>query len=921
MAILNNLYPPIVDTYAPAFLVDSASSSKNTCRIYFSISLYNSYSDIKNAQITICNQNTNASVLNEEKYPSDIMLTNIYEDRERESDDKYYIEIKKSDMINEIFEINQYYKVQIRFTSIDAENINISTPQAIDSWLAANQGYFSEWSTICLVRGISTPTISIPGFDTAADYTIWTTDLINVAGKVTFLNEEETETLKSYRILLYNDLDELISDSDLIYTNNYVNVNEINYVFKYAFQDGETYHMTIEYITNNLYSDSTTFTFMVILGTTGKMDATLTAVEDIENGRIGINIKSNTVDKFTGNLTIRRTSSENNFTQWEDIYTFSIENQILDITWYDTTIKSGVWYKYCAQKRDSLGNRGVITKLDEPVMIVFDHMYLNAENEQLNIKFNPQISSFKYVVSESVTTTIGSKYPFVKRNGYTYYRQFPISGLVSCLSDLDGLITTKEEIYQDTLELYNEYNEKNRITILNDYTYERNFREKVMEFLYKDNIKLFRSPTEGNILVKITDINFTPNQTLGRMLYTFSCTANEIADFTMENCNLYNIQSLGQIDSELAYVENFMGQFNEVVPAGTDVLNLLQEKYNKFMKEGFICSVDYLDFLRIEMEQEPYLIKEGADGPYPIDDIYPGVDEQPASAYLGYIVYINGEPIVINPEGIYELKGEGIKITSLVFPTDTQLNIQYHVSVSQTEDKSQLPRTIEYTKKVGQKWGAFEYKDSIFQAIWNKYYEKYSTYIQSLLSLDNIKIEAEPGTVVYVAESRETEFEKHIIGETCTLSFDDEDTTIIGLYFAGIHFEEATNCEKMRDLLSNYRYINTGITINSLDEVINPIKNGVYTLNKTNSNNLNNILNEENTIDKIQETKNKVYSSLLTKVYDNKFIEVLANDLTENQYIWYNDKWWLFTDSHDLLCPVEALIDYTCEISKGWYAI
>ena len=921
MAILNNLYPPIVDTYAPAFLVDSASSSKNTCRIYFSISLYNSYSDIKNAQITICNQNTNASVLNEEKYPSDIMLTNIYEDRERESDDKYYVEIKKSDMINETFEINQYYKVQIRFTSIDAENINISTPQAIDSWLAANQGYFSEWSTICLVRGISTPTISIPGFDTAADYTIWTTDSINVAGKVTFLNEEETETLKSYRILLYNDLDELISDSDLIYTNNYVNVNEINYIFKYAFQDGETYHMTIEYTTNNLYSDSTTFTFMVILGTTGKMDATLTAVEDIENGRIGINIKSNTVDKFTGNLTIRRTSSENNFTQWEDIYTFSIENQILDITWYDTTIKSGVWYKYCAQKRDSLGNRGVITKLDEPVMIVFDHMYLNAENEQLNIKFNPQISSFKYVVSESVTTTIGSKYPFVKRNGYTYYRQFPISGLVSCLSDLDGLMTTKEEIYQDTLELYNEYNEKNRITILNDYTYERNFREKVMEFLYKDNIKLFRSPTEGNILVKITDINFTPNQTLGRMLYTFSCTANEIADFTMENCNLYNIQSLGQIDSELAYIENFMGQFNEVVPAGTDVLNLLQEKYNKFMKEGFICSVDYLDFLRIEMEQEPYLIKEGADGPYPIDDIYPDVDEQPASAYLGYIVYINGEPIVINPEGIYELKGEGIKITSLVFPTDTQLNIQYHVSVSQTEDKSQLPRTIEYTKKVGQKWGAFEYKDSIFQAIWNKYYEKYSTYIQSLLSLDNIKIEAEPGTVVYVAESRETEFEKHIIGETCTLSFDDKDTTIIGLYFAGIHFEEATNYEKMRDLLPNYRYINTGITINSLDEVINPIKNGVYTLNKLNSNSLNNISNEENTIDKIQETKNKVYSSLLTKVYDNKFIEVLANDLTENQYIWYNDKWWLFTDSHDLLCPVEALIDYTCEISKGWYAI
>ncbi|MGN0992868.1 MAG: hypothetical protein ACI4PE_03010 [Bacilli bacterium] len=133
MAILNNLYPPIVNTYAPAFLIDSINTSKNTCKIYFSISLYNSYSDIQNAQVTICNQNTNTSVLNEEKYPCGIMLTNIYIDRERESDDKYYIEIKKTDMMNNQFEINQYYKVQIRFTSVNASSISMTTPQAIDS--------------------------------------------------------------------------------------------------------------------------------------------------------------------------------------------------------------------------------------------------------------------------------------------------------------------------------------------------------------------------------------------------------------------------------------------------------------------------------------------------------------------------------------------------------------------------------------------------------------------------------------------------------------------------------------------------------------------------------------------------------------------------------------------------------------------
>ena len=916
MAILNNLYPPIVDTYAPAFLVDSASSSKNTCRIYFSISLYNSYSDIKNAQITICDQNTNVSVLNEDKYPSDIMLTNIYEDRERKSDDKYYVEIKKSDMVNETFEINQYYKVQIRFTSKDAAAVSMTTPQAIDSWLAANLSYFSEWSTVCLVRGISTPSISIPGFeDPVLGYTVLTTDLVTVAGKVTFLNKNETETLKSYRVLLYNELDELLSDSGLIYTNNYVNINEINYTFKYIFADGELYKMTIEYTTNNLYTDSVSYTFMVLLGSAGRMDVTLYPIEDVENGRIGINIKSNTTERYTGNLTIRRTSSETNFTQWEDTYTLSIENQIFDFVWYDSTVTSGVWYKYCVQERDSYGNRGVITELKNPVMIVFNHMYLTTGGKQLNIKFNPQVSSFKYVVSESTTTTIGSKYPFIKRNGYTYYRQFPISGLISFLADTDGLLTTKEEVYEDSVDLYNDYNEENKITVLNDYTYEREFREVVMDFLYKNDVKLFRSPTEGNILVKLTDINFTPNQTLGRMLYTFSCTANEVADFTIENCNYYNIQSLGEIDTELAYTEEFIGQINEVVPAGEDILSILQDKYNKLMQEGFICKVEYLDFLRIEMEQDPYLIKEGADGPYIIDDDYPDVDEQPASAYLGYIVNINGEPFVINKEGIYELKDEEVKITSLTFPVDTQVNMSYHVSISQTEDKTELPKTIEYSQKVGQVWGAFDYRDSIFQQIWNKYYEQYSTYIQSLISLSGIKIEAEPGTVVYVAETRETSFEKHIIGETCTLSFEDEDSIIIGLYFAGIHFDEATDYEKSRDLLPNYRYIDTGITVDSLDDIISPIKNGVYILNNNDSITDSNLI----TIDKIQEAKNDAYSHLLTKAYDDKFISTLSEDLSENKYIWYNDKWWLFTDSHDLLCPVEALIDYTCELSKGWY--
>jgi hypothetical protein len=48
---------------------------------------------------------------------------------------------------------------------------------------------------------------------------------------------------------------------------------------------------------------------------------------------------------------------------------------------------------------------------------------------------------------------------------------------------------------------------KKGITEYNDYIYEREFRKKVYDFLYKHNVKLFRSTTEGNILIKLILIN------------------------------------------------------------------------------------------------------------------------------------------------------------------------------------------------------------------------------------------------------------------------------------------------------------------------------------------------------------------------------------------------------------------------------
>ena len=51
--------------------------------------------------------------------------------------------------------------------------------------------------------------------------------------------------------------------------------------------------------------------------------------------------------------------------------------------------------------------------------------------------------------------------------------------------------------------------------------------------------KMFKSATEGNYIVRLFKVSLKPEDKLGRMLHSFSCTAYEIADFTYENlCKL-----------------------------------------------------------------------------------------------------------------------------------------------------------------------------------------------------------------------------------------------------------------------------------------------------------------------------------------------------------------------------------------------
>ena len=508
MSVISNLYPPIMPDIIPAFI------RTEPCRIYFSISSYNNVEDIKNVQISLVNQKSNTSAFKYSSYPSGIKIAPLQHVDEIKDDYAYYITIDPSeDLEGDAFGLNQFYKIQIRFTSVEAEDPP-SYGRGIATWLSNNIDYFSEWSTVCLIKGIEQPQFSIQNLDPNSPVTLQN-QLTEIVGKMYFNTTEEKEYLKNYTIKIYKSFvssNNLVVNSGDIYTNEFY-PNEIYYELNYDLKSNIDYILFLTYTTNNLYLNTISFGFRIKPQEDYTLDGNPIFEIDEENGRIKIGIDFSSAEQLTEeDLNIKRTSSKTNFTQWETLKTITHPlDGFQSFVWYDTSIENGVWYMYRIQQNTNGGK-----KIDspQPLMCVFEDIFLTTGSKQLKIQFNPNISNLKYNVTESQQTTLGSQFPYIKRNGNNFFRTFSIGGLITSLMDTtewydpnyyDGEFhsynavepfTSKEQIYGTFKFLYDEYNENNNINDYQDYIYEKEFRQKVQEFLYKNNIKLFRSMTQ-----------------------------------------------------------------------------------------------------------------------------------------------------------------------------------------------------------------------------------------------------------------------------------------------------------------------------------------------------------------------------------------------------------------------------------------
>ena len=169
---------------------------------------------------------------------------------------RYKIQIVQNNLIENGFPIDNYYKVQIRFT---AEEVSIEGADPINSqWFVDNIANFSAWSNACLVRAIDQPIIQIN--DLTATENIIKTENFSFVGTLSFNDQNELDSLASYRIRLYDAQNNLLENSGLLSPESN---NTFNYNIKRTLNHGEEFNIKLNYTTSYGYTEELNYKIIV----------------------------------------------------------------------------------------------------------------------------------------------------------------------------------------------------------------------------------------------------------------------------------------------------------------------------------------------------------------------------------------------------------------------------------------------------------------------------------------------------------------------------------------------------------------------------------------------------------------------------------------------------------------------------------
>ena len=413
-----------------------------------------------------------------------------------------YFELDKMDSLY----VGQYYKIQIAYKK--GTTIGVYSQTGIIKYAAPGQ---------VEILNLQLSQISSKQYIFQGKYTIDQTD--------------PYETEQKYSFNIYTNKQELFETSGLLIHQPSQEIDE--WMPTKEIPEGQIYYITYEVRTlNGLIQTSPPYPISNDILFENIYENLKVQVQcDSEEGRNIISLKeepeNNNFSLITGEFVLSRKNEQTKEIVILNNFYLKFENlKNQKIIYYDYLIEQGHKYTYFIQQKNQqkIYSEKII---GNTVVADFEHMYLlDKNNRQLKIKFNPKISNLKNTVLESKVDTLGGKYPYIFRNNVVDYKEMNLSGLISYLSDENNIFQKK----------YNEFNTD--LTLDNIYQ-ERQFKLEVLNWLTNGEIKLLKTPTEGNYFVRLLNVSMTPVDTVGRMLHTFSATAYETLEY-----NIYNLRQL-----------------------------------------------------------------------------------------------------------------------------------------------------------------------------------------------------------------------------------------------------------------------------------------------------------------------------------------------------------------------------------------
>ena len=507
---MSKLYPPMIDGVLPAFY-------GSTMTIPFQMNLAVGKNDISGFQVKIKTVQS-----------SSLIGTFLTEDYDLDNLTATFT--INSDKIL----IGQYYKVQLAYIRNDASKT------------------LGHYSTVGTIKYTEEPSLIIDDLVTTKN------NLHQYSYTGIYSTSDISEKLYTYNYGLYDNNYNLILKSD----NIIYNVNDedspgeasFSFIIKKELEDRQRYYLRLEAKTsNNLFIQSVYYPVVQkhTINSDAKIDLIADSISRLEDGCIVLhmkgynNPKTGIEEPVTGSFQLVRSDEKSDFTEWDEILRFDLYGQkpTQDL-YFDYTVEQGVNYRYALIQYNQFGLYSNRIE-SNTVYSDFEHMYLYDGERQLAIKYNPKVSSFKETVMEQKTNTIGSKYPFIFKNGNVGSKEFAISGLIAVEMDETFLFIDSHKNMLASPHRNDNTDRGSQVYFENYSAYnmqtERDFKLEVLDWLNNGKPKLFRSAAEGNYMVRLMNTSLSPNDQLARRLHTFSSTAYEIDNVSFDTLKKYKL--------------------------------------------------------------------------------------------------------------------------------------------------------------------------------------------------------------------------------------------------------------------------------------------------------------------------------------------------------------------------------------------